>query len=73
MGAGSAVPGYEQVRLVLLVGLDDEGRPVGSVRPEGGLPAGFTGWVSLMSEISRCLRERPAPGHHAGEETQPAG
>ncbi|HLI36959.1 MAG TPA: hypothetical protein VKV80_06410 [Streptosporangiaceae bacterium] len=73
MGAGPAVPGYEQVRLVLLVGLDDEGRPVGSVQPENGPPVGFTGWVSLMSEISRFLRERPAPRHHAGEETQPAG
>jgi hypothetical protein len=40
---------------VLFIGVDAGRRPVGSVRPEGGAPIAFEGWLSLMAAISGCL------------------
>lgn len=72
------VSGGEQVRLVLFIELDCDGRPVGSIRLEDAPPANappvdFTGWLSLMAGISGYLRDPPVPGHHVGEEVQPTG
>lgn len=42
-----------EVTLVLRVRLDAAGRLVGSVLLPGRDPVGFTGWLELMSEVSR--------------------
>jgi hypothetical protein len=48
--------------------LDDEGRPVGSLRCGEGPEAPFAGWLALMAECSRLLgpSSKNAPGSSDG-------
>lgn len=59
--------GDGRLQVVVVLGADSDGRPVGSVQPEGGTPLGFTGWLALMAELSRLM---PGPAKKAAA---PAG
>lgn len=47
--------GRQVIRATIDLTLDAERRPTGLVHTGGSTPTEFTGWVSLMSELTRLL------------------
>ena len=54
MGTGPPSP-PARVRIVVELGRDREGRPVGSVSRPSEAPVPFIGWLALMAELTRSL------------------
>jgi hypothetical protein len=45
----------QPLRLVVAIGLDSEGRPLGTIG-EGDAAVSFRGWLDLMSQLGRLAR-----------------
>lgn len=48
-------PGDVRVTIVIDLGVDGDGRPVGTVRFADGATSTFVGWLGLMGELSGLL------------------
>jgi hypothetical protein len=47
-----------QLEVVIRIGLDPDGRPVGWASTGSGSGVSFEGWLALMAELSRLLEAR---------------